>query len=101
MGFCYLDQLFLLARGTSHDTLINVKLMISFSINMDVLPVNIFYRLYHTFYFYLPFARCSLYSQFIISHTTFFSLVPLVIYIECAQFLSTSPEVIPEYNFAT
>ena len=93
VGFCDLDKLSLLPLGNTHDPILPVQPMLSFPIQVDVIPVPVFHRLDHTLYFYLLFKRCSLFSHLIISHTIFLFIVPVVLYIECVQFLYNSPEV--------
>ena len=51
VGLCYLYQPSLLPFGTSHDPLLSVQLMLSFSIKVDFLPVPVVYRSDHTLYF--------------------------------------------------
>ena len=43
VGFFYMDQSYLLTLGTSYYPLMYVQLMLSFSIEVDVLPVPVLY----------------------------------------------------------
>ena len=47
---CYLDQPYLIPLGKSNDPLLYVKLMLSFSIQEDFLPVPVVYMLDHNLY---------------------------------------------------
>ena len=55
VGFCYLKKFSLLPLGTSHDTLPPIQFILPFYIQVEVIPVPVFYRLDHIPYFYFPF----------------------------------------------
>ena len=99
VGFCYLEQYSMVTLGTSYDHLLSVQLILPLSIKFSVLPVTVFNSLYHTLYFYIPFERCRFSSQSLLSHTIFLFPVPVVLSVECIQFLSNPPEVVSNFHF--
>ena len=58
MVFCYMYQSSLLLLGTSHNNLVYVQFMPSFSTQMVVLSVTVICKWNRTLYLYLQFLRC-------------------------------------------
>ena len=85
VGFCYMEQSSLLPLGTSRDLLLSVQLMVSLSIQADIIIMPVVYGLDHTFYFYLTIERYSFSIQLILSHTILMLLEPVVLYTECSS----------------
>ena len=93
VGFFYPVQLSLMLLVTSRVTLLSFQWMIQLPSQLDVLPVLVFYRLGHILYLYIPFERCSLSRQFLISQTKFLLLVTVILSVECVQLFYASPYV--------
>ena len=93
VGLYSLKQSCLLPLITSHDNVLSTQFILSFSIQVDVLHVPVVYRFDHILYFYPSLKMCILTRQLPHSHTIFLLLVPVVLYNECVNIFSTSPEV--------
>ena len=100
MVLCYMYQSSLMILGTSHNPLLSVQFMLSFSTHMVVLSMTLFCKWNHILYFYLHFLRCIFYIQYLLSPIMILLPVIVIMSFEFSHLLYNLQEVGPEYFFS-